>query len=138
MTRIYGILVIVLLTAFLISGCGSDGSREAKSIMNKQASITEDYVNGMAGAKNADDVIAAIEHYTEGMKTLIPELKEFQKNYPDYKQGKVPKGMEADAKRIEEASAKIPEAMMKITRYMMDTRVQEAMSRMGNEMGKFE
>lgn len=117
---------------------GPDGSGEAKSIMKHQASVTEGYVNGLASAKNADEVIDAIERYTEGMKKLIPELQEFQKNYPEYKQGKLPKGMEADVKRIEESSAKMPEAMMKVTQYMMDPRVQEAMTRMGNEMGKFE
>lgn len=138
MTRTYGILAIVLLTAFLVSGCGSDGSSDAKSIMKNQARVTEDYVKGLASAENADDVIDTIDRYTEGMKKLIPELKAFQKNYPEYKQGKLPEGMEAEAKRIEEASAKIPAAMMKAARYMMDPGVQKAMTRMGNEMGRLE
>ncbi|MCK5684531.1 hypothetical protein KAJ27_10430, partial [bacterium] len=62
MTRIYGILVAVLLTGFIAYGCGSDGSSEVKSIMKNQVSVTEDYVNGLANAKNADDVVNAIEH----------------------------------------------------------------------------
>ncbi|MBW2558678.1 MAG: hypothetical protein JRD69_07610 [Deltaproteobacteria bacterium] len=134
MIRNCGILFIALFVVFLVSGCGSDGSSEAKSIIKNQASVTEDYVNGLTNAKNADDVVGTIEQYTEGMKKLIPELREFQKNYPDYKQGKLPAGMEADIKRMEEASARIPAAMMKVTQYMMDARVQEAMTLMGNEM----
>jgi hypothetical protein len=136
MRRNFGILSVVLLIVFLVSGCSSDGSSEAKSIMKTQATVTEDYVNGLADAKSADDVVNVIEHYTDGMKKLIPKLQEFQKNYPDYKQGKLPAGMEEEAKRIEEASAKIPGAMMKVAQYMMDSRVQEAMTRMGNEMEK--
>lgn len=138
MKRNYGILSVVLFVVFLVAGCGSDGSSEAESIIKSQASVTEDYVTGLANAKNADDVVEAIEHYTEGMKKLIPKLQEFQKNYPDYKQGKPPAAMAADIKRMEEASARIPEAMMKVTGYMMDAEVQAAMARMGSEMGKLE
>ena len=137
MSRIYGIIAAVLLTVFLIS-CGSDGSNEAKSIVKNQASDTENYVNGLTDAKSAEEVVAVIEHYTEGMKKLIPELQAFQKKYPEYKQGKMPDGMEADIKRLEAASAKLPGAMMKITAYMMDGKVQAAMEQMGNEMSKLQ
>ncbi|CCK78575.1 hypothetical protein [Desulfobacula toluolica] len=138
MTRIHGILATVLLTAFLVLGCSSNANNDAKSIIKNQANVTEDYVNGLVSAKNADDMVAAIENYTEGMKKLIPELKEFEKNYPEYKQGKMPEWMEADIKRLEAASAKIPEAMMKMVTYMMDGKVQAAMEKMGQEMSKLE
>ncbi len=138
MTRIFGILTTILLFFFFISGCSSDGSSEAKSIMNNQAKVTEDYVNGLASAKSADDVIDTIENYTKGMMKLIPELQEFQKNHPEYVQGKMNKEMKADIKRMEAASAKIPEAMMKVTQYMMDGRVQAAMAQMGEEMSKLQ
>ena len=138
MKRIYGILAVLLFMAFLVFGCGSDGSSEAKSIVKHQVSVTEDYVNGLADAKNADDVVKAIDHYTQGMKKLIPELREFQEKYSEYKQGQMPDGMEADFKRLEAVSAKIPGAMMKVTKYMMDGKVQEAMAQMGEEMGKLQ
>lgn len=138
MKRIYGILTVLLFMVFLVSGCGSDGSSEAKSIIKDQASVTEGYVNGLADAKNAEDVVKAIDHYTEGMKKLIPELRDFQEKYPEYKQGQMPAGMEADIKRLEAVSAKIPGAMMKVTRYMMDGKVQAAMAQMGEEMGKLQ
>jgi hypothetical protein len=70
------------------------------------------------------------------MKKLIPELLEFQKKYPEYKEGKVPEGLEPDMKQLEEVSAKMSGAMMKMAQYMMDTKVQEAMTRMGEEMDK--
>ncbi len=138
MTRMCRILITVLFFVFLVSGCSSDGSSEAKSIMNDQAKVTEDYVNGLADAKSADDVVDTIENYTKGMKKLIPELQEFQKNYPEYMQGKMPEEMEADTKRLEAASARIPAAMMKVTQYMMDGKVQAAMAQMGEEMNKLQ
>jgi len=138
MSRIYGILITVLFSAFLVFGCSSDGSSEVKSIIKNQTSVTEDYVNGLADAKSADDVATVIGQYTEGMKKLIPQLQEFQKNYPEYKQGEMPDGMEADVKRLEEVSAKIPGAMMNAAAYMMDGKVQAAMEQMAREMSKLQ
>ena len=138
MKRVYGILTVVLLTAFMVSGCGSDGSSKAESIIKDQADITENYVNDISSADSSEKVVAAIERYTEGMKKLIPKIKEFQKKYPEYQQGKVPEGVEADAKRLEESSAKIPGAMMKLTAYMMDSKVQLAIQKMGEEMSKLQ
>lgn len=129
----------VILSVFLLTiGCGSDGGKEAGSIMKKQTQVTESYVNGLLKAENADDVVKVVEKYTEGMKGLIPDLQDFHKKYPDYQQGKVPKEMEAEMKRLEEVSAKIPEATMKIASYMMDPKVQQAMMQMGQEMSKIQ
>ncbi len=138
MKHIYGIFTSILLTAFLISGCGSDGSSKAESIIKDQTSVTEDYVNSLSSAKNSQDMVAAIEQYTEGMKKLIPKLKEFQKKYPEYQNGKVPESVEADMKKLEEISAKLPGAMMKTASYMMDGEVQAAMQKMGEEMSKMQ
>ncbi|HCY87415.1 MAG TPA: hypothetical protein DHV36_19940 [Desulfobacteraceae bacterium] len=138
MTRFYGALVSILLAALVVLGCGSDGSSKAESIIKDQADATENYVNGISSAESSQEVVAAIDRYTEDMKKLIPELKEFQMKYPEYKHGNIPKGMESDIKRLEDISAQIPEAMMKIASYMMDGDVQSAMQRMGEEMSKLE
>jgi hypothetical protein len=138
MKRIYGVGVFVFLAALMVLGCGSDGSGKAESIIRDQIDATENYVNGITGAKSSHEAVAVIERYTEDMKTLIPELKEFKKKYPEYQQGKIPEGMESDIKRLEEISAEIPGAMMKITSYMMDPSVQSAMQKMGDEMSKLQ
>lgn len=138
MKRIYGILVSVLLVALMVLGCGSDGGGKAESIIKDQVDATENYVNGISSAQSPQEVVTAIERYTEDMKKLIPEIKEFQKKYPEYQQGKIPEGMDTDIKKLEEISAKIPGAMMKITSYMMDGKVQSAMQKMGEEMSKLQ
>lgn len=138
MKRIFGILTLILLAAFMVYGCGSNGSSKAESIIKDQVDTTENYVNGISSAKSPQEVVAAIERYTEDMKKMIPELKKFQKKYPEYQQGKIPEGMEADIKRLEKISAKIPEAMMKITSFMMDGKVQSAMQEMGKELSNLQ
>ena len=134
-------LLIVLFSLFVMAGCGgSDNATEpqAASIIETQADITETYIKEINSAGTADEVVAAIEHYTEGMKELIPQLKEFQEKYPEHEQGNVPENIQADLDRLEEISGKIPAAMMKMTSYMMDTNVQAAMEKMGQEMSKFQ
>lgn len=138
MTRICSILSLFFLCILLAAGCGSDGSSEAKSIIKQQVSATENYVNGLDGAKSADDVIKAVNNYTKDMKKLIPDLKAFQKKYPEFHQGKVPEGMEKEMAKLQEVSEKIPGAMMKTASFMMDARVQEAMTRMGQEMSRLQ
>jgi Zn-finger domain-containing protein len=134
MKRIYGIFVIALLILIPVTGCGSDGS----SVLNKQIEATEKYISGMGNAKSADDVVKTIDNFTEDMKVLLPELLEFEKKYPGYREGKAYEELEADVKKMEEVSAKMSEAMSNMMKYMMDPKVQEAMTRMGEEMSKLE
>ena len=138
MKRICGIVFIVLLFLISVAGCGSDSSSAASSIIKKQADITEEFVNGLTNSKNADDAARAIDNYTDGLKKLIPELIEFQKKYPEFRDGEVPEGLEADVRKMEEVSMKMSEAMDKTMQYMMDPKVVEAMTRMGEELSKIE
>lgn len=138
MKRIIGIVSMVLVSLVLTIGCGADSSSDAESIMTRQADITQSYLDGLEKAGNADDVVKAIQAYTKGMKDLIPDIKAFQAKYPEYKQGKVPEDMEADVKKLEEISARLPGAMMKVASYMGDPEVQRAMTEMGSEMSKLQ
>ena len=81
-------------------------------------------------------MVKAIDKYSEGMRELIPELREFNEKYPEYKEGKIPEGLEEEVDRLREASSKIPGAMMKMAKYMMNSSVQEAMTRMSKDMDK--
>ncbi len=133
MKRIYGILAIALLSVFFVFGCGSDGS----SVLKKQIKASENYINGMSDAKSADDVVKVIDNFTEDMIALLPELQEFEKKYPGYREGRVPE-LEEDVKAMEEVSQKMSGAMSNMMKYMMDPKVQAAMTRMGEEMSKLE
>ncbi|MBN2244792.1 MAG: hypothetical protein JW755_03000 [Candidatus Aminicenantes bacterium] len=135
MKRICGILGIFLLTASLFSGCGSDGS----SVLKKHVKASENFINGMSDAKSADDMVKTIDKYTEDLRVLMPELMELEKKYPGYRDGKIPEELEADVREMEKISLKMSGSMgSNMMKYMMDTKVQDAMTRLGEELEKLE
>lgn len=136
MVRNCFVLTSVFVAVLFFTACGSDGSKEASALIESQADITENYVNGLLKAENADDVVAVVEEYTKGMKEVFPKLDELYKKHPEFTQGETPEKVTEALKRLEEATEKLPSAMMKLTPHMMDPKVQQAMVQMGNEMGK--
>jgi hypothetical protein len=138
MKKFFSILLAILFIGSFINACSSDATSDLESLMKKQASVLEKCVDGMEKAQSSDDMVKAIEAYTAGMKELLPQLQEFQKKYPDYEKGVVPKDLEDEVKRVEQASARFSAAMMNSIRFMMDARVQEAMTRMSEEIGEME
>ena len=131
---------VVLATVTVISGCGSDPYDEMEDIISEQAQITENYLDGIEKAENAEDVVAVINDFSDGMKTLIPKIKSYQEKYPEVwnENTDVPKKIQAQQERLEAASGKIQSATMKLVSYMMDPDVQEAMTNMGTEMSKLQ
>ena len=137
MKRLFTITIAVMLSTLLATGCGSSKDSAAKSIIEKQVTVTEQYVNGLEKAQSADDVATTINRYTDGMKELLPMILEFDKKYPDYKKtGVAPSGMEKEAARMDAISTRIQPAMMKAMRYMHNPKVQQAMQNMGRELQK--
>lgn len=138
MKRIFTLLIAITLGVLLVSGCGSKNG-DANEILNKQAAVTEAFVNDLEGADSADEVVGAINHYKDGMKELLPMIIAFNKKYPEYKNnGVVPTGMEKQVARMEAISVKMQSAMMKTMRYMFNPKVQKAMESMARELEKIE
>ncbi len=138
MKKMFSVLPAIVLSIALVTACSSDGTSEAKSLMKKQVAVMEAYVDGLEGAQSAEDMVKAIEQYTADMKELIPKLQEFQKKHPDYEKGVIRGELEEDLKRVEQASDRLPAAMMNSMKYMTDQRVQDAMGRMAKELGELE
>lgn len=135
------ILATAALTMMLMfSGCGSDAYSGVEDILSDQAELTENYVDGLEKAENADDVVAVINDFSEGMKTLIPKIKSYQEKYPEIwnNDAEIPKKIQAQQERLEAAGEKIQSASMKLVSYMMDPKVQEAMMNMGSEMSRLQ
>ncbi len=130
-------LLLIFIFSFL-TACSDSGSDTAQSIISKQADVTVNYTNGLANAKSAEDVVKAVEEFTQGMKVLMPEYVKFREKYPNFKSEGVPAAIKNDIKRLEAASLKMQEAMMNAMKYMMDPKVQTAMTKMGEEMQNME
>nr|WP_319494880.1 hypothetical protein [uncultured Desulfobacter sp.] len=117
-------------------GSGSALGGEIGDVIRQQADVMEQFVNNLEKANSAQDVAKAVDAYTADMKELIPRIQSLDEIYPEYKEGKVPKELEKDGKRLEDLAVRMPAAMMKTASYMSDPAVQKAMENMSNEMAK--
>jgi hypothetical protein len=130
----------VLVTVGLIAACGSGKYGEIEEILSDQAEITENYVNGLERAENAEDVAAVINNFTADMKKLVPKIKACHETNPEIwtGDGEFPKEVQVQQERLEAANEKVQTATMSLMTYMMDPKVQEAMMNMSIEMSKLQ
>jgi len=136
MKQIASIMVVFAVAGLLVFGCGSTPDDDAADVIKQHADVTEQFVNTLEKASSAQDVAKAVDAYTSGMQELVPRIQSLNETYPGYTDGKVPKALEKEAKRLEDMAVRMPAAMMKTASYMMDPAVQKAMENMSNEMAK--
>ena len=136
--RIFSVAILLILS--ILAACGGDKYADARDIMAEHAQVMEAYITGLESATDAAQCAATIDAYTAGMEQLIPRLKTFPEKYPEMAKGndggETPAEVEAEAKRLEELSARMPAATMNMMKYMMDPQVQAAMQRMTQAMQK--
>jgi hypothetical protein len=134
------LLVSVLMILMVLAACGGDKYADARDIMAEHAQVMEAYIAGLENAASAEQCAATIDAYTAGMEKLIPRLKAFQEKYPELinenNADPTPAEVEAETKRLEELSARMPAATMNMMKYMADPQVQAAMQRMTQAMQK--
>lgn len=138
MKQTASIMAVFAVIGVLMFGFGSGSAQgsEIGDVVRQQADVTEQFVNNLEKANSAQDVAKAVDAYTADMKKLIPRIQSLDETYPEYKEGKVPKELEKEAKRLEDLAVRMPAAMMKTVSYMSDPAVQKAMENMSNEMAK--
>ena len=130
-------LVVVLMIAGGVA-CGGGGKyASAKSLIGKQISIINSYVDAMEKAGNAQDVVAALNAYTADMKDLIPAMKKFQEQFPEMKDQKEPPAeLKPEMDKMQEVMGRMMTASMKAAQYMQDPAVQEAQKKLGEAMSE--
>ncbi|WP_319409845.1 hypothetical protein [uncultured Desulfosarcina sp.] len=128
-------VMVVIISAAIIS-CGSKYDK-AESTLNDYADAMEDYVAHMDKADSADAVVAAMNRYTEKMQSLAPRLQKMNQNFPELASGKAfPKELEKVSQRMAELGQKVQTTMMKTMKYMMDPKVQQAMTLQAQAMAQ--
>ena len=134
MLRYLSFFITSLLFTLLLAGCSSSPANTAESLLSQQADVTQAYVDALNGAESADDVVAAMEAFTDEMKVLVPKLKAFEKEHPGYLRGDktTPKITLAD-QRLRTTMGEIPQAMSAMIPYMSDPKVRQALATMGKE-----
>ncbi len=132
-------MVVGLLVAGALA-CGGGGKyASAKSLINKQIAIMEDYADAMEKAGSAAEVAKALNAYAAGQKDLIPAMKKFQEQYPEMKDQKEPPAeLKAEMDKMQQVMGRIMSASMKAAQYMSDPVVQEAQKKLGEAMSGVE
>ena len=130
--RLWMVMVVIISAAIISCGGKYDN---AESTLNDYADAMEDYVAQMDKADSADAVVEAMNRYTEKMQALAPRFQEMNQNFPELASGKAfPKELEKVSQRMADLSQKVQTTMMKTVKYMMDPRVQQAMTTQAQAM----
>lgn len=137
MKKSTGFLIsIILLSVVCLAACSSQYS-DAKSTLEKQSEIFDDYIEAMNKVENSDDMVEAINDFTKDMKEIIPELKKIAKKYPELeKQDDPPEALKETYEKISTVSKKISTAMMQHLKYISDPKVQKAIQEQGRIMSE--
>lgn len=126
----------ISLAIFQLSACSNQYS-DAKSSLNKQVGIFENYINDMNNVENADDMVEAINSFTKDMSEMIPELKKMSEKYPELNaQDEPPEILKEEYDKIASFSEKISTAMMQHFKYLSDPKVQKAIQDQGRIMSE--
>jgi hypothetical protein len=132
-TMAWMVMALVVAGAAACGGGGKYGS--AKSLINKQIAIMEDYAQAMEQATSAPEVAKALDAYAAAQKELIPAMKKFQEQFPEMKnQAEPPAELKPEMDKMQQVMGRVMAASMKAAQYMSDPVVQEAQKRLGESM----
>jgi hypothetical protein len=124
--RLWMVMVVIISAAMISCGGKYD---TAESTLNDYADAMEDYVAHMDKADSADAVVAAMNRFTEKMQSLAPRFQEMSQKFPELDSGQAfPKELEKVSQRMADLGQKVQTTMMKTMKYMMDPKVQQAMT----------
>jgi vacuolar-type H+-ATPase catalytic subunit A/Vma1 len=134
-TMVWLAVMLMIAGAF---ACGkADKFSSARSLINKQIDIMNNYADAMEKAGNAQDVAAALNAYAAGSKDLIPAMKKVQEQFPEMMtQAEPPAELKPEMDKMKAIMGRIMSASMKAAQYMSDPVVQEAQKKLGEAMSE--
>jgi hypothetical protein len=133
---------IVFVCAFLLlmtaAACKGEGKyADFEKAMNKHIEAIEKFAAGIEGAKNADDVVKAIEAYTIMGKDVIPQIKRSIANHPEFNDMKnFPTELKPIYEKVQAAEAKMDGLFSKFRDYFSDPKVKAAEAKLAEIEGQ--
>jgi len=132
------LMILVCLGLLIsISACGG-GDADPKAVLNDYFDVMNDFLTGMEKAESADDVVAAINKFSDGMEDLVPRMKSVQENYPELKnmgsQGKLPEEFKEFEEKFKELMPKMMGISAKLMKFATDPKVMEAQKKLTEAM----
>jgi hypothetical protein len=139
MKKLFSLLVVGLF--LLAYACGGSGGDDPKSVMTDFFKVMDGFFAGVEKADNADDIVAAIDKFSEGMKGVAPRMKKLQEKYPELKNmkdGSLPAELKEFEGKLKELKPKFIGVMGKFMKYATDPKVQAAQQKMMEAMKALE
>jgi hypothetical protein len=121
---------------------------DVKAVTDKIAKITSEYYKSLGKVKNAKELAAAINKYSDQMEKLAPQIKAIEARYGSAEEGEDDDAGEdanAGGENFESAQEdwgrlmadnEMGAGFQKIQQYYSDPAVQKAMERLGRVMEK--
>ncbi len=135
MKKVLSILTVVIFMSMMFA-CGGGKYADAKKVMGKFISITNDFASDMEKADDADSTAAAINAYAHEMEHLSADMKKIHEKYPEVKDPQnMPEELKEVAAQMEEVMPKMIAAMMKLAKYAQEPAVMEAQKKLQQAMG---
>ncbi len=130
-------LMVLLILSLLICFCYACGGKydDAVQVNEDFIEIMEEYGTDIENAKNAEEIIVAMDKFAEGVDKLAPRMKAIKEKYPDLgtKQD-LPEELKASQKEMAKVGTKMTRSFMKIAEYMTNPDVLAAQMRIGQVM----
>jgi len=127
-------MAVCLLALTLAAGCGGKYS-DVKQVNEEYVEMVETYVADLEKADDKDDVVKAMNNFTDDLEEIWPRMRELAEKYPELENSdEPPEELKESMENAEKVGAKIASSFMKIMQYMDDPEVQAAQERMGRVM----
>lgn len=133
MKKLLSVLAVGLLVFAYACGGGGD---DPKSVMDDMLKDMEALNAGLTGAETADDVVKALDAYTESLKAMAPRVKAMKEKNKDidFKKNEFPEELKEYEAKFKEIGPQLMAAMMKVSKFMKDPKALEAQKRFGEAM----
>jgi hypothetical protein len=136
------LITAVFLLLFGLAVYGGGVYSEVKSIMEKVVLSLEKLITGLEEAENADDIVAALDNYSNEILPLGPKMKELIKKYPELKElqdeSTCPEELKPIMEKIDKLGKRMVGGVAKIQEYANDPKVKEAQIRWLKAMAALE
>lgn len=127
-------VAVCVLALVLVTGCGGKYS-DVEKINEEYVGIVEGYIADLDKADDADEVVKAMNSFTDDLEVLWPKMRELADKYPELENEEdLPEELKESQDRAEEVGAKMATSFMKIMKYMDNPDVMAAQERMGKVM----
>lgn len=123
-------LLLIGIILLLASGTVfAEEYEDFKSLLREVMELMDTFAEDLNNAENADEIVAAIEKYHEGIEPLKPRMDEMDEKYPDIDEHNHPEVLAEVMEEYAETVEKFSGAMAVLMEYMDNEEVVEAMEK---------